>query len=692
MTEPQSPDVEGGDAPEPESLVGSVLAGRYRLEKLLGWGAMGAVYVGEHLKIGRRDAIKVLRASLARDPEAVARFTRGARNASAIRHPNVCTVYDFSDTSEGLQFLAMELVDGESLTSLLRREGPLPLDRAARIAIQAASALQAAHDLGIVHRDMKPDNVMLTKDRDGQDVAKVVDFDIAKGSAEGEERGVTRMGFVVGTPEYMSPEQLTGDPLDGRSDVYSLGIVLFRMLTGDLPYKARSTQELMVDRLTRDPPKMAEVAPGISFPPAVQQVVDRALARDRESRPENALGFARELWEAVYGPAAQAAAGGEAGEGAAGGAEPERAEPAPEPVEQVPATVVAPRGEATAGPTAAAARPSGGGRGRLLAWGGGVAGLVVIGVVVAKMMGSPAAPVPAELRAPPSLAIDVGEDRRVEASVRAEDGSVLADVPLQWSSDHPEVATVDARGVVHGVDAGTASVRAAAGELASATEVTVRAARPAVLAAPELGRRSLAFSMTEGGGSPGAETVDVTGAAPEGGSLVSSVAYGAGGGGSWLSAELDGSAPPTRLRVRPDRPPSTPGSYRASVVVGWAGGPADTLRVTLTVQGTTPPEPPPAWRTAREADSLSWRQLYLLDDDTSARARRAVGDTTEMLWADAGLPGEVRARAAYAHAQAAQLLGEMDEALRWARRAVDAAPTDENYRSYLQRLEGGGRP
>lgn len=687
MTEPQSPDLEGGDAPHPESLVGSVLADRYRLVKLLGWGAMGAVYVGEHLKIGRKDAIKVLKASLARDPEAVARFARGARNASAIRHPNVCTVYDFSDTSDGLQFLAMELVDGESLTSLLRREGPLSLDRAGRIAIQAASALQAAHDMGIVHRDMKPDNVMLTKDRDGNDLAKVVDFDIAKGSAEGEERGVTRMGFVVGTPEYMSPEQLTGDPLDGRSDVYSLGIVLFRMLSGDLPYRSRSTQELMVDRLTRDPLKLADVAPDRAFPAAVQRVLDRALARDRDDRPDNALAFARELWEAVYGPAAVAAANEEQPTESAPQAASEPPSASETSTPELPATVVAPRGDATFSPAATVAPPASTGRRRWLGWGAGAASLAVVGIIVASVLKASGAPEPSEVRVPASLAIQVGESARVEATVRAADGSVLPDVAVRWTSESPDVVTVDGLGVVHGVRAGTASVRAAAGTLEGATEVTVSG--PDAPTAPVLDRSAVAFSVA-GGGSARAESVEVGGAALAGGALTVRVAYASGAPDGWLEADLEGDTPPTRLSVRPARAPAAAGTYRASVIVGWgSGAPSDTVGVTLRVEDAEPP--PSRGLTVAEAEDLSWRQLELVDHPTE-RARRAVQDSTGMIWRDTALPDSIRARAAFGYAQAAVLLGEREEGLRWAQRAVAAAPGAEAYRVFLEGLGGGGAP
>jgi serine/threonine-protein kinase len=286
-------------------LVGRVLSSRYRIIKKLGEGAMGDVYVGEHLTIGRRDAIKVLRPALAQDAEAIARFTRGTRNVSAIRHPNVCTIYDFSDTPEGVRFLAMEYIEGETLKELLDREGRLEVRRAAGIARQVADALQAAHEVGVVHRDLKPGNIMMCRRPDGRDLVKVVDFDIAKGPAEAEGEEVTRMGFVVGTPEYMSPEQLTGDRLDGRSDIYSLGIVLFRMLAGQLPFRATSTQEIMIQRLTGAPMRLDEALPGA--PAALQRVLERALARRPADRQASAAEFADELEAALAGAGAPTA-------------------------------------------------------------------------------------------------------------------------------------------------------------------------------------------------------------------------------------------------------------------------------------------------------------------------------------------------------------------------------------------------
>jgi serine/threonine-protein kinase len=278
------------------SLVGQVVADRYHVIKKLGEGGMGQVYLAEHVKMGRRSAIKVMSPSMVHDPDAVARFNREAANASRITHPNVCAVYDFGETPDGLIYLAMEFVEGEPLTAIIEREGALPIARATAIFKQTADALQAAHDLGIVHRDLKPDNIMVARTRDGADLVKVVDFGIAK-AVGGDEAGqkVTKTGLVVGTPEFMSPEQLSGDKVDGRTDLYSLALVYFRMLTGELPFKADSVQETMVKRLTDDPATLADTRPDLSFPDGLQQVLDAALARTPGERYQTVAKFADDV-------------------------------------------------------------------------------------------------------------------------------------------------------------------------------------------------------------------------------------------------------------------------------------------------------------------------------------------------------------------------------------------------------------
>jgi serine/threonine-protein kinase len=286
-------------------LVGQIVADRYHIVKKLGEGGMGQVYLGEHVKMGRRSAIKVMNPSMVHDPDAVARFNREAANASRITHPHVCAIYDFGETPDGLIYLAMEFIEGEPLTDVLDREQALSVARATRIFQQAADGLQAAHDLGIVHRDLKPDNIMISRGRDGADVVKVVDFGIAK-AVGGDDAGqkVTKTGLVVGTPEYMSPEQLAGDAVDGRSDLYSLALVYFRMLTGRLPFEGETVQDLMVKRLTDAPAALAAARPDLSFPAGLQPVFDTALTRSPADRYQSVAKFAEDVRAVAGGSSA----------------------------------------------------------------------------------------------------------------------------------------------------------------------------------------------------------------------------------------------------------------------------------------------------------------------------------------------------------------------------------------------------
>ena len=287
-----------GTALRPENagndLVGTVVADRYHVLRLLGEGGMGKVYLAEHVKMGRKSALKVLRPAALRDADAVSRFNREASNASRISHPNVAAVYDFGETGDGIIYLAMEFVDGVSLTALVEASGALAPKRAAAIARQAAEGLAAAHELGIVHRDLKPENLMIAKTRDGADLVKIVDFGIAK-TAGVDAQKVTKTGLVIGTPDYMSPEQLSGDPIDSRSDIYSLGIVAFNMLTGKLPFPGDSSQESMVMRLTDRPKRLGEMLPEVDWPADLQAAVDKALARNVSDRYQGAVEFARDF-------------------------------------------------------------------------------------------------------------------------------------------------------------------------------------------------------------------------------------------------------------------------------------------------------------------------------------------------------------------------------------------------------------
>jgi serine/threonine-protein kinase len=279
-------------------LVGSIVADRYHVLRKLGEGGMGQVYLAEHVKMGRKSALKVMNPGMVKDADAISRFNREAANASRINHPNIADVYDFGETPDGIIYLAMEFVDGPPLTKLIESEGPLPPRRAAGIVRQVADALAVAHEMGIVHRDLKPDNIMIARNRDGTDCVKVVDFGIAK-AADNASQKVTKTGLVVGTPEYMSPEQLAGDKLDGRSDIYALALVAFHMLSGRLPFPAETAQESMIMRLTEAPRKLSEMRPDVAWSPEVQAALDKALERDANARFATATEFGRALSQAL---------------------------------------------------------------------------------------------------------------------------------------------------------------------------------------------------------------------------------------------------------------------------------------------------------------------------------------------------------------------------------------------------------
>lgn len=277
-----------------DSLVGRVLADRYHILKRIGEGGMGRVYLGEHVKMNRQCAIKVMSPALVNDAESAARFAREASNAARIIHPNVAAVFDYGE-SDGLIYLVMEFVDGEPLARLLTREAPLALDRALDLASQIADGLGAAHELGIVHRDLKPDNILVTRTRGGREIAKVVDFGIAKAIQEGAGEGLTRTGQVIGTPEFMSPEQLLGDPVDARSDLYALGCILHLMLTASPPFDAPTREQMIKRRLSEDAPPVHEIDPAL--PDSVVRIIARLLARS----PKERYGSAAEVKDALAG-------------------------------------------------------------------------------------------------------------------------------------------------------------------------------------------------------------------------------------------------------------------------------------------------------------------------------------------------------------------------------------------------------
>jgi serine/threonine protein kinase len=276
-------------------LIGTIVDSRYHLTRKLGQGGMGDVYLGEHLRTQRQCAVKVISRSQSTDPDALGRFLREATNAGKINHPNVATVYDFGETVEGLFYLAMEFVDGEPLSQVLERERALTAARAAEIARQVAEGVSAAHDVGIVHRDLKPGNILITRDRRNADRVKVVDFGIARAPAD-EQQNLTRTGTIIGTPEYMSPEQLIGDSVDGRSDIYALGCILFQMVTGEQAFGG-PTAQVISRRLTERPPRPREK--NATIPQALDDVIVTMLGRTPTERYQSMEAVRDALLEAV---------------------------------------------------------------------------------------------------------------------------------------------------------------------------------------------------------------------------------------------------------------------------------------------------------------------------------------------------------------------------------------------------------
>jgi serine/threonine protein kinase/formylglycine-generating enzyme required for sulfatase activity len=285
--------------PDSDPMLGRELAGRYRLVHKIGEGGMGAIYKALHTKMDRICAIKLLTSLSKHDLDALARFNREAKMASSIDNPHAVTIYDFGEAEDGTLYLAMEFIDGKPLSHLLDEQQTIPIERAVNITGQIAEGLAAAHSLGIIHRDLKPDNIMLTRKGGETDYVKVLDFGIAKTMAEDSADNLTKTGFVLGTPVYMSPEQISGEKIDPRSDIYSLAIIVYEMLSGRLPFEGDNNQALMIKRITTEPIRLREVAPEIDE--KVERVVMSGLARDRTSRIPSVETFASALKSAVYG-------------------------------------------------------------------------------------------------------------------------------------------------------------------------------------------------------------------------------------------------------------------------------------------------------------------------------------------------------------------------------------------------------
>ncbi|HEV2836217.1 MAG TPA: serine/threonine-protein kinase [Pyrinomonadaceae bacterium] len=299
--EPRPTDDRGASQQDPRT--GLILDSKYKLIESLGQGGMGSVFRAERLHIGDEVAVKLLHQDLVREKHALERFRREARTAAMIRHPNVVSIHDFNDgtglTSEA--YIVMELVQGVSLGTLLRRHGRMSSERAVRLMQDICAGVGVAHRQGLLHRDLKPDNVIVVppSHEGDEETAKVVDFGLAKVRDVAAQSALTQTGAVLGTLYYMSPEQCSGEELDARADVYSLGAMLYEMLTGGPPFRSNNFTGLISKHLHEPPPHFP---PSLGVPPAIESVCLRALAKNRNQRQPDAIAFGRELQRALDAP------------------------------------------------------------------------------------------------------------------------------------------------------------------------------------------------------------------------------------------------------------------------------------------------------------------------------------------------------------------------------------------------------
>ncbi len=281
-----------------QTWLGNVVDGRYRLLEVIGRGGMGVVYRVEHLRMGKVAAMKVLHRDLAEDSDVVHRFEREAAAVSRLHHPHTVQVFDFG-TAGGALYLIMEYVRGQDLGRIVDRDGPMPWARAAPLLAQICGALQEAHEYGIVHRDLKPENVLITRSTAGRDYAKVLDFGLAKLDERNVPKRDTERSQIVGTPYFMSPEQIRGEEVDLRSDIYSFGALMFQVLTGQHLYTGTTAVGVLTKHLTADPDAPSMRAPKMGIPPAVDHLCRKALAREPEKRWQSAQALGEAI-EEIY--------------------------------------------------------------------------------------------------------------------------------------------------------------------------------------------------------------------------------------------------------------------------------------------------------------------------------------------------------------------------------------------------------
>jgi serine/threonine-protein kinase len=268
-----------------QNMIGREVAGRFRILAKLGEGGMGTVYRAEQMSLKRTVALKMLRPDVGGGALLLQRFNAEAHAVAKLSHPNTVNIYEFGQDTDGMLFIAMEFVEGRSLRAVIHAEAPLPIRRALAIASQIAASIADAHSRSIVHRDLKPDNVMLQDRGKQKDVVRVLDFGIAKLRDDGRANNMTQAGDMLGTPQYMAPEQIRAEQIDGRTDVYALGCMIYEMVTGRLPFEAPTVMALLSKHLMETPPPPSQRRPDLGLPRVIDDLVMAAMAKDPAQRP-----------------------------------------------------------------------------------------------------------------------------------------------------------------------------------------------------------------------------------------------------------------------------------------------------------------------------------------------------------------------------------------------------------------------